>query len=153
MSHMLGCLFSLAGGNPNHSDPTWTPGIVLSNPLFSVTSSYVYSDFEVKVAQSCLILCDSTDCSPTGSSVRGILQARILQWVAIPFFRGSSQPRDRTQGSCITGKFFTIWATKEALAFNIKLLKFSIKSKIIHYFYPPINKSRTLSCFNSHVKV
>ena len=63
---------------------------------------------EVKVAQSCLTLCDPMDCRPPGSSVRGILQARILEWVAIPFSRGSSQARDRTQGSCITGKFFTI---------------------------------------------
>ena len=45
-------------------------------------------------AQSCLILCNSVDCSPPGSSVHGILQARILEWVAIPFFRGSSRPRD-----------------------------------------------------------
>ena len=44
----------------------------------------------------------------------GILQARILEWVAIPFSRGSSQPRDRTQVSCIADGFFTIWATREA---------------------------------------
>ena len=49
-----------------------------------------------------------------GSSVHGILQARILEWVAVPFSRGSSQPRDWTQGSCTAGKFFTNWATKEA---------------------------------------
>ena len=46
--------------------------------------------------------------------VHGILQARILEWVAFPFSRGSSQPRDRTQVSCITGGFFTSWATREA---------------------------------------
>ena len=56
-----------------------------------------------------------TGCSPWGSSVRGILQARILEWVTISFSRGSSQPRDQTQFSCITGRFFTIWATKKAL--------------------------------------
>ena len=50
-------------------------------------------------AQSCLTLCDPTDCSPPGSSVHGILQARILQWVAVPFSRASSQPRDQTQVS------------------------------------------------------
>ena len=60
------------------------------------------------VAQSCLTLCDLKDCSPPGSSVRGILQARILEWVAMPSSRGSSQPRDRTQVSCIVGGFFTI---------------------------------------------
>ena len=48
----------------------------------------------VLVAQSCLILCDFMDCSPPGSSVHGILQARILEWVAMPFSRVSSQPRD-----------------------------------------------------------
>ena len=48
----------------------------------------------VLFAQSCLTLCDPMDCSPPGSSVRGIFQARILEWVAMPFSRGSSQPRD-----------------------------------------------------------
>ena len=61
---------------------------------------------KVKVAQSCLTLCD-----PMGYTVHGILQARILEWVAFPFSRGSSQPRDQTQGSCIVGRFFT---TREA---------------------------------------
>ena len=51
------------------------------------------------------------DSSPPGSSVQGILQARILEWVAIPFSRGSSWPRDWTQVSCTAGRFFTIWAT------------------------------------------
>ena len=54
-------------------------------------------------------------CLP-GSSVHGVLQARILEWVAILFSRGSSWPRDQTQVSCITGRFFTIWATREVLA-------------------------------------
>ena len=49
---------------------------------------------KVKVAQSCPTVCDSVDRSPPGSSVHGILQARILEWVAIPFCRGTSQPRD-----------------------------------------------------------
>ena len=68
--------------------------------------SFMYS---VKVAQSCLILCD-----PMDYTVHGIL-ARILEWVAVPFSRGSSQPRDQTQVSSITGRFFTSWATREAL--------------------------------------
>ena len=50
---------------------------------------------------------------PPGSSVHGILQARILQWVAISFSRGSSQPRDQTQVSCIAGRRFNLWATRE----------------------------------------
>ena len=53
-------------------------------------------------------LCDPMDCSPPGSSVHGILQARILEWVAIPFSRGSSQPRDRTPVSYIADRFFTV---------------------------------------------
>ena len=65
---------------------------------------------EVKVAQSCPTLCD-----PMDYIVHGILQARILEWVAFPFSRGSSQPRDWTQVSCIAGRFFTCWATEEAL--------------------------------------
>ena len=66
------------------------------------------------VTQSCPTLCDPMDCSPPGSSVHGILQARILEWVACPFSKGSSQPRDRTCISRIAGRFFTIWATREA---------------------------------------
>ena len=60
------------------------------------------------VAQSCLTLCNPTDCSPTGSSIHGILQATILEWVAMPSSRGSSQPRDRTQVSHIARRFFTV---------------------------------------------
>ena len=56
---------------------------------------------KVKVAQSCLTL------RPHGLSVHGILQARILEWVAFPFSRGSSQPRNGTRVSCIAGRFFT----------------------------------------------
>ena len=62
---------------------------------------------KVKVAQSCLTL------QLPGLYSDGILQARILEWVAFPSFRGSSQPRDGTQVSCIAGRFFTSWATRE----------------------------------------
>ena len=58
-------------------------------------------------AQSCLTLCEPMDCSPSGSSVCGILQARILEWVAISFSRRSSWPRDQTCISCTAGRFFT----------------------------------------------
>ena len=63
----------------------------------------------VKVAQSCPTLCD-----PLDYTVHWILQARILEWVAFSFPKGSSQPRDRTEVSHITGRFFTSWATREA---------------------------------------
>ena len=66
-----------------------------------------------EVTQSCLTLCHLVDCSPPGSSVHGILEARILEWVAISFPRGSSQPRDRTQVSRIAGRRFNLWATRE----------------------------------------
>ena len=63
---------------------------------------------KVKVIQSCLTLYDTMYCSLPGSSVRGILQPRVLEWIAFPFSRGSSQPRDRTQVSHIASGFFTI---------------------------------------------
>ena len=59
-------------------------------------------------------LFDPMDCSPPDSSVRGILQARIPEWVAMSFSRGSAWPRDWIQVSCIAGRFFTIRATREA---------------------------------------
>ena len=67
---------------------------------------------KMKVAQSCPTLCN-----PMEYTVHGILQARILEWVAFPFSRGCSQPRDWTQVSCIAGGFFTSWATTEAQAY------------------------------------
>ena len=63
-----------------------------------------------KLLQLCLVLCNPMDCSPSGSLVHGILQARLLMWIAMPSSRGSSWPRDRTcipYSSCIAGWFFT----------------------------------------------
>ena len=67
------------------------------------------------VIKLCLTLCDPNDCSLPGSSVHGILQARILEWVAIPFSRGSSWLRDQTQVSRIGSWILRCWATKEAI--------------------------------------
>ena len=67
------------------------------------------------VTQSCPTLCDPVDCIPPGSSVRGLLQARILEWVATPFSRGSSQLRHQTRVSHTAGRLFTVWVTREAL--------------------------------------
>ena len=64
----------------------------------------------VLVAQLCLTLCNPMDSSPPGSSVHRILQAKILEWIDIPFSRRSPRLRDQTQVSCIAGRFFTIWA-------------------------------------------
>ena len=69
----------------------------------------------VLVAQSCVTIWDPMDCSPPISSVHGIVQARILEWIAIPFSRESCRLRDPTCVFCIAGRFFTIWATREAL--------------------------------------
>ena len=104
----------------------WTTREIPFDALFSVLSPGIPAELlvcvyvclcvcvSVLVAQSSLTLCDPMDCSSRGFSVHGILQARILELVAIPFFRGYSQPRARTQASHIIGRFFTIWATWEA---------------------------------------
>ena len=68
---------------------------------------------ESEVAQSCPTLCNPMDCSLPGSSVHGIFQAIVLEWIAISFSRGSSWPRDWTRVSRIVDRCFTIWATRE----------------------------------------
>ena len=96
------------------------------NPYQGNTVSFPDSaKVKVKVAQSCLTLCD-----PTDYTVLGILQARILEWAAIPF-RGSSQPRDRTQVSHIAGGFFTIRATREALSLRVSTNLFLISVSLL----------------------
>ena len=84
---------------------------------WSFESEWLTEWSEVKISRVQLFATPWTspvDCSLPGSSVYGILRARILEWVAIPFSRGSSQPRDRTQVSRIAGGFLTSWATREA---------------------------------------
>ena len=69
------------------------------------------------VCVSCSAVSDSfnpMDCCPPDSSDHGIVQAKVLEWVGIPFSSGSSRPRDRTQVSCIAGRWFTNWAISEA---------------------------------------
>ena len=80
---------------------------------------------KVKVAQSCLTLWD-----PKDYTVHGILQTRVLEWVAFSFSRGSSQPRNRTQVSYIAGKFFPSWATREETAKQNKTKQNKIKSSV-----------------------
>ena len=67
-----------------------------------------------EVAQSCPTLCDPMDCSLSGSSIHGIFQARLLEWIAIFFSRGSSWPRNQTR---VSRRHFTVWATREAQTF------------------------------------
>ena len=93
-------------------------GILSSKPQ-SLVSTFVCLCVVCLVTQSCLTLDDSMDCSLPGSSVHGILQARILEWVAIPFSRGSSWSRDWTGVSCIAGKFSTVWAIREPQYFCV----------------------------------
>ena len=87
--------------------------IVLLISLISICIYIWMKLLVVLLAQSCLTLCDPMECSPPGSSVHGILP-RILEWVAIPISRGSSQSRGWTWVSCLAGRFFSIWATREA---------------------------------------
>ena len=89
---------------------------VLANTQFTqlTSSSYLQCVCVCTVTQLCLTLCDPMDCRPPGSSVHGILQVRVLEWVVMPSSRGSSWPIDGTQVSLIVSTFFTVWATREA---------------------------------------
>ena len=90
------------------------------------------STAKVLVAQLCPTLCDPMDYNPPGSSVHGIFQARILEWVAILFSRRPSQPRDRTQVSHIAGRFFTVWATRGGFK-TCGLCRINIRSVFISW--------------------
>ena len=79
----------------------------------------------VLVAKSCLTLCNCMGCRPPGSSVHGISQARILEWVAMSFSRGSSLPRGQTQVSCTAGRIFTGWARREGIYIKINKCNFN----------------------------
>ena len=75
--------------------------------IFNLLSVKFSVYMHAKLLQLCLNLCSPMECNPPDSSVHGILQARILEWVAMPSSRGSSQSRDQTWVSCIAGRFFT----------------------------------------------
>ena len=85
--------------------------------------------------------CNPKDCSLPGSSVHGILQARIMQWVAISFSRGSSQCRDGTWFSYTAGRFFTDWATREAQQTHINTLKTKQDVLFFHLCIPIVSGS------------
>ena len=103
-----------------------------------------YQVCSVLVAWSCPSLCD---CSSQNSPVHAILQARILEWAAIPFSRGCSQPRDGTQVSCSADKFFTIWATREAHTYQVQYKLLNIWKHIsceilsMHLYFYQWNKN------------
>ena len=101
---LLQGIFLTQGLNPHllcllHWQADSLPLVSPGKPLSSSAS---------EIAQSCLTLCNPLDCSLSGSSIHGIFQARVLEWVAISFSRRSSQPRVRTQVSRIAGRRFTI---------------------------------------------
>jgi len=88
-------------------------------PLSLLLIMGLFSKVKVLVTQLCPTLCESDynmDCGLPGLSVHGILWARVLGWVAIPFSRGSSRSRDHTWIFCIAGVFFAIWVTGETLS-------------------------------------
>ena len=89
-------------------------GLINTELRFPEGKQKMKSEVKVLVAQLGPTLCNPMDCSLPGSSVQGVLQARIVEWVAIPFSRGSSRPRDQALVSPIAGRFSTIWATTEA---------------------------------------
>ena len=98
----------------------------LAQTLHSINSNYCcwcscyYNQCVwVLVTQWCLSLCNTMDYSSPGSSVHGIFQERILEWVDIPFTRRSFWPRDQTWVSCMAGRFHTVWATQEAHYFQL----------------------------------
>ena len=103
------------------------PGIEPGSPALQADSllseppgkpRFIGAAAAAKSLQSCLTMCNPIDSSPPGSTIRGILQARTLEWVAISFSRRSSWPRDWTPGSCITGRLFTIWVTRETQVYS-----------------------------------
>ena len=102
------------------------------------------------VAQPCPSPCDPMDCSLPDSSVHKILQARILEWVAIPFSRGSSPARDRTQVSCISGRFLTSWATREAKG-KFRRYKNACRGKHTHFFRSQMKEYGHLTLVNSFI--
>ena len=121
-----------------HPSVLWTCNTRRSTTL--VVDYVLLCEKQSKVAQSCPTLCDPMDCSLPRSSVHGIFQARVMEWVAISFSRGSSQPRDQTWVSCIVGRRFTIWATREDITLwlisNYYLAyHFLISSLFSYYLY------------------
>ena len=113
---------------------------------------------DIDVTQSCPILCDPMDCSLPGSSVHGIFQARVLEWVAISFARRSSRPRDRSQVSLIVGRHFTIWATRKVQSLVIACSKYSQKCYyfiLSRYIYLLLillkNRLKSHCIANSHI--
>ena len=111
----------------------------------------------MKLAQLCPTICNPMNYSPPGFSVHGILQARILEWVVLPFSRGSSPPKDRNWVSCIASRFFIIWAIWEAryILYCHKLIfppETSSSNGLWGQLYTPINLAKDYNLFYSKRK-
>ena len=90
---------------------------IISFLFEEILSAIFKGENESEVDQSCPTLCSPMDCSLPGSSVHGIFQAIVLEWIAISFSRGSSQPRAQTPVSHIVDRHFIVWATREVFFF------------------------------------
>ena len=107
-----------------HRKLTVRTDLDLALKLHTIFKNTTYHNVLCLVAQSCLTLCDPMNCSPPGSSVHGILQARILEWVAISSSRGSFRAKDWTHiHFCTAGRFFTTSITWETWCLCWTLLK------------------------------
>ena len=102
------------------------PSILLSIYIYLWIDVHIHNSFCCCCSggKSCPTLCNPVDCSPPGSSVYGISQARILEWVAMPFSRGFSWPRDQTRVSCLPGRFFTTEPLMKSCILVITLVTF-----------------------------
>ena len=120
------CILSIISGlSSSHTLSSSCADCSLNTFVFSLLSSV---QCLVLIAQSCSTLCDSMDCGLPGFSVHGILQARILDWVAIFFSRWPSPLRDQTHVSRTAGRGFKIWATREAW-YSLPLQMFPLSEK------------------------
>ena len=100
----------------------WKNKHICAQPHWDIVDSLtVEIRSSAELLQSCLTFCNPLDCSPPGSCIHGILQGRILERGTIYSSRGSSQPRDRTQGSHTAGRFFTVWSTRKLPTFGNSL--------------------------------
>ena len=99
--------------------------------VFDMLTAHTHTHTHTHITQSSPTPGDPVDCSPPGSSVHGILQARILKWVTISFSRGSPRPRDRTRVSHIGGRHFNLWATREAQKAHDRHIKRALNTGVI----------------------
>ena len=127
----------------------WNWVRLLEEGLHTPVSCWVFTQFSSsacslvvnssEVAQSCLTLCDPMDCSSLpGSSAHGIFQAIVLEWIAISFSRGSSQPRDRTWVAHLVDRCFPVWATREVTCWLVNFKNSFLHSRayLLHFPLP-----------------